>query len=434
MFDFLVLAFLIILNGIFAMSEIALVSSRKIRLEKLAKGGSKRAATALKLVEDPNKFLPTVQIGMTAVSILAGVFSAATIGGDLAEWFRHFSFMKDYANFLGYFLVVTATTFFTLVVGELVPKTIGLNKPEQIAVLTAPFMQFVSWIASPLILILNFWTSLILKGLSITRKKSEPPVTEEELTHLIEQSGEHGVLEKEETQIIKSVLRIGDRRVDSFMTHRSDLIWIDKQDSDAEILRKLSETTHSNFPLCRESLDEVLGIVSIKDIFMQVVQTGKINLDLITKDPMYVPETLDAIELLEIFRKSRVHCGLILNEYGSLEGMVTLHDLMEAMMGELPNAEEAHVEDMIVTRDDGSLLIDGRAQTDVWMDALGLSDPGEADPEIYKTLGGFVMHQLGKVPQEADSFVFAGYIFEVVDMDALRVDKVLVRRTEHKEN
>lgn len=431
--EFIIIGLLMLLNGLFAMAEIALVSSRKIRLKKLAKHGNKRAAIALALSEDPEKFLPTVQIGMTAVSVFAGAYSGSTIGADLSDWIAQFSFLKDYANILGYFIVVSITTFFTLVVGELVPKTIGLNRPEEVAILLAPLMKGVALVASPLIYILNFWTAIILKVLKV-KKKKESPVTEEELIHLIEQGEEHGVLEKSETQMVKSVFRMSDNRVDSFMTHKSDLVWIDESEDKEEILKKISDSSHSYFPVCNGSTDDVIGLVSVKDIFIQLHESNSIDLKNIIRDPLFVPETMPAIELLETFRKTRNHTGLIVNEFGSLEGIVTLYDIMEALVGELPDEEGSDAETEVVTRKDGSMLIDGMMQINEWSELLQLTDLTEKETGIYKTLGGFVMHQVGKIPRAGDLFHFGNYVFEVMDMDGMRVDKVLVKKKETPES
>ncbi|MBA3647710.1 MAG: HlyC/CorC family transporter [Chitinophagales bacterium] len=424
-----ILLLLVILNGVFAMSEISLVSSRKVRLERLAKKGSRGAKIALKLSNDPQKFLPTVQIGMTAVSIVAGLYGGESFSGDVSAFFARYDFLKEYSGILGVIVIVIFTTFLTMVVGELVPKTIGLSRPEPIALILGPVMNVVYYVAAPFIWLLNISTKFILRLLRF-REQSEPPVTEEELEHLIQQSSEHGVLEKQESDMMRSIFRTADRNVNTLMTHRQEIIWIDVDATTSEVQHLIEQSIHTNFPVCDNSMDKILGIVSIKDILVQLSKKKFLDIRTIMKQPVYVPESMPALEVLENFRNSGVHVTLVVNEYGSVEGIVTLHDVVESIFGNIPLAKH-HIRDEAVQRKDGSWLIDGVMQTYEWSELLGLPDISEEDTGNYNTLGGFIMHQLGRIPKPADHFFFRNHQFEVMDMDGKRVDKVLARKMEN---
>lgn len=429
MTDILVLLLLMMVNGIFAMAEISFISSKKNRLQKLADDGNKRANTVLKLTSNNERFLSIVQIGMTGISIVAGAFSSEKIAPNLETYFSQVGFLPEYAAVISILLVVTFTTFLTLVVGELVPKSIGLNRPEQIALLVAPVMQVLSVITSPIIWFLEISTRFVLRILGI-RKRDEPSVTEEDLQQLIEQGSEEGVIEKTEGELLREIFRVGDRKVNSLMTHRGEIIWLNANDTKDNILKIILESNHTYFPVCGDELDDVKGMVSIKDVLKQLLhQHDQLKLELIMIQPLFVPETMPVLELLETFRKNRTHSGLIVNEYGTLEGIITLHDIMEAIAGDLPaQTDEAES----VQRSDGSWLMDGMIQTPDWCDEIGLDDLDDEETGNYTTLGGFVMHQLGRIPKAADHFEFRNFLFEVMDMDDKRVDKVLVKKMNEK--
>lgn len=430
MVDIVVLLLLMLINGIFAMAEISFISSKKNRLQKLADDGNKRANIVLKLISNNERFLSIVQIGMTGVSIVAGAYSGTTIAHNLEIYFSQYPFIGQYAAAVALFSVVIFTTFLTLVVGELVPKSIGLNRPEQIALLVAPIMQLLSVITSPIIWFLELSTRFVLRILGI-RKSEEPTVTEEDLQQLIEQGSEEGVIEKTEGDLLREIFRVGDRKVNSLMTHRGEIIWLNLKLSQQEVINVIMESNHTYFPVCDEELDEVKGMVSIKDVFRQLLDKQTFDLKKIMLQPLFVPETMPVLELLETFRNARTHSGLIVNEYGTLEGIVTLHDIMEAIAGDLP--AQSSEEQEAIQRNDGSWLIDGMMQTPDWCDVIGLKDLSDEETGNYTTLGGFMMHQLGKIPKVADQFEFNGFNFEVMDMDDKRVDKVLVKKTEQNE-
>lgn len=427
--EYLIILLLTIFNGVFAMAEVALISSRKIRLEKLAKQGNWRAKMAYNLAKDPHRFLPTAQIGMTAVSIIAGAYGGTEVADRLSADFEGIAWLGQYAGILGFVVTIVTTTFLTLVLGELVPKTIGMTRPEPIAIALAPAMQLLYYIASPFIWLLSVSTKFILTVMRLNKKTNEPPVTEEELKHMIEQGRQYGVLEQQESNMMRSIFRTADRNVSTLMTHRNEIIWIDSKASREDIRKLIEQTIHTTFPVCDQDLDHIIGIASVKDILIQISKGSDWNLAKLIRQPLYIPESMPAMELLEIFRKTGNHVSLVLNEYGSFEGIVTLHDVVEAIFGNIRIANQQQEEEA-VKRADGSWLIDGMMQTHDWSELLHIQDITEEETGNYNTLGGFMMHQLGKIPKEADSLTFRNHQFEVVDMDGRRVDKVLVKKLE----
>lgn len=408
------------------MAEIALISSRKARLEKSAKQGHRRAKMALKLTDTPEYFLSTTQIFITLIGIIAATYGGTNIADKLAVIYQKSPLLHPYARFLGVATIITIITYLSLVIGELVPKTLGINKPEKVAATFAPLIQFLGWIATPIRWFLQASTHLILKLLMV-KKNSEPVVTPEELYHIIDQSSRYGLLEKQETKMMRGVFKIGDRKVNSLMTHRSEVVWIDISSSEEEIFETLRTSIHSSFPVCEGEPDKIVGTVTIKNLFTQLAEKKKFNLKEALTPPLFIPETMPALELLETFKKTRTHTGLIVNEYGAMEGIVTLHDLMESIVGDIP-LSPGEEEKTAVQRKDGSWLIDGTVQTDEWSELLHLTDLTEGETGNYKTLGGFMMHHLGRIPKTADLFTFRNYYFEVMDMDGKRVDKVLVKK------
>ena len=407
------------------MAEVALISARKVRLQGLAKQGNWRAKIALRLASDPQRFLPTVQIGMTGVSIIAGAYGGTEVAGHLSQQLAQVPWLGKYAAVFGFVITVTITTLLTLVFGELVPKTIGISRPERIAVVLAPLMQMLYYITYPFVWLLGVSTRFVLRLIRFTQR-DEPPVTEDELKHLIEQGRQYGVLEKQESDMMRSIFRTADQNVSSLMTHRTDVVWIDADATEEDILKIIRGNIHTAFPVCNKSLDQVMGMVWTKDILLHLTTEEKLNLRSLIKQPLFVPESMPALELLENFRSSGNHVSLVLNEYGSLEGIVTLHDVVEAIFGDIPMKEQSR--DERIQRADGSWLIDGMMQMPRWSDVIGLHDFADQDIGSYNTLGGFVMHQLGKVPKTGEQFQFRDYLFEVMDMDGMRVDKVLVKK------
>jgi putative hemolysin len=422
---YLILVLLMLVNGIFAMAEASLIAARRFRLEQRSKEGSRRAKWALKLINDPHKFLSTTQLGITLIGIVAGAYGATEIADKLASDLSRYPSVAEIAGPLGAILIVLFTTYLSIVVGELVPKTIAISRPETIAMALAPLLWLLYFITIPFIWLLTNSNKLVLRLLRI-RKREEVPLSEEELKAMIEQSRKYGVLEEMESEMMKSIFKTADRRVNSIMTHRNDLVWLDKNADEAETMTIIENATHSSFPVCDRSLDHVLGIVFIKDVLLQLQREKRLDVSRLIKKPLYVPESMPALELLENFRSSGMHVAFALNEYGVFEGLVTLHDVTEAIFGDIPQMAQA--KDEAVRRADGSWLIDGMMQTPRWSDMLGLYELTDDETGNYNTLGGFVMHQLGSIPKAGDQFQFRQYQFEVMDMDGMRVDKVLVSK------
>ena len=421
--EILIILFLIVLNGIFAMAEIALVSSGKIRLEEKANKGIKGAKIALSFLQKPEEFLSTVQIGITLVGIVAGAYGGIALAKDISPFFEQFELLKKLAFEISFFLIVGLITYLSLIIGELVPKTIAYNNPEGISIALAPMMKVLSGIATHVVRFLSFSTNIVLKILRIERK-IEPPVTEDELKLLIEQGSQFGTIEKKETEMIKSIFRFGDRKAYSIMINRHDIVWIDNNDPPDVIKETVYNTNYSRLPLCDGSLDEIIGIIRVKDFFRHFEKGKELNLKEIAMQPLFIPENLPALKILERFRETKIHTAVVVDEYGSVEGIVTLHDLIENIFGELPDRHEKP-ESPVVEREDGSLLIDGSMPVDELNEVLSI--PFEHKEE-YTSLGGYVMFKLNKVPQEGDNFITKNYRFEVVDMDGKRVDKVLVNK------
>lgn len=433
MFEVAVIVVLILINGFFVMSEIAIVSSRKVRLEKKAEEGSRSARAALKLANSPQRTLSTIQFFITLIGFIAAAYGGNELADPIARYFEKFEWTREYADALGITTIVAFTTFISIVLGELVPKTIALSSPEKTALRSARLMEVLSWIATPIVFFLQGSTKLILKLFGF-KGNDEPPITEEELQHMIEQGSEHGVIEEAESQMMRGVFRIGDRKVSALMTHRMDIVWIDVNASEEEIFQLFRTSIHSSFPVCDGDLDHIVGVVFIKDIATQIADTRTFDIRKIMRQPLFVPETMDALELLEQFKTSRVHSGFVVNEFGVLEGIVSFHDILESIVGGLP-AESAQDDfQMAVERDDGSWLIDGTMQIDEWKELLRIREINEAESGTYKTLGGFIMHRLGRIPKELDKFEFKGFEFEVMDMDGKRVDKVLVKKIETEDD
>lgn len=415
---------LIALNSLFSMSEFALVSAKKTRLRQRAEEGDTRAAVALKLANEPTPFLSTVQIGITLIGIFAGAFGEATIAEGLAAYLVKFPALAPYSGALSITFVVLIITYMTLIFGELVPKRLALSNAESIASAVAKPMFSLSILAKPFVIILSSSTEAVLRAMKV-RKITGPPVTEEEIMIMLEEGTKAGVFEKAELSMIEGVLEIGDRRVDSLMTHRNDLIALDLEDPTDENLRKIIESGRSNFPAYEGVLDNVVGMISIKRVLERVVESGTVNLKALVTKPLFVPESASVMKLLESFRETGVHIALITDEYGSIQGVITLHDILEAIVGEIRSPGEP-VEAQIKVREDGSLLIDGDTPIEKLKDALSVdSFPGEG-LGYYRTIAGLIIFVLQRIPVTGDHIVLEGLKYEVVDMDGNRIDKVLV--------
>lgn len=413
---------LIIANGIFAMAEIAIVSVRKVRLQQRAEEGDRRAQMALDLAESPNRFLSTTQIGITLIGIFAGAFGGATIAGGLQTWLATFPVFARYSEQIALGIVVLAITYLSLILGELVPKRIALTHPEGIAMRIAGPMNALSRIASPVVSLLSGSTEMLLRLLGV-RGGNEPPVTEDEISALIQAGTDAGVFEEEEQELVERVFWLGDQRIGALMTPRNRIVWLDIHESVEQVRQKMIDNRFARFPVGDKSLDRLVGMVQVTELWAAVLAGDPLDnwMDHQRK-PLFVPATLRALRLLELFRTSGVHLAIVVDEYGGTEGLVTLNDLLEEISGDLTLPTEPSV----VRREDGSLLIDGTLTMDEVWDELDLDDRRREPRGPYNTLGGFIVGELGTIPTSGQAFTAFGLRFEVVDMDGNRVDKVLV--------
>jgi putative hemolysin len=423
-FELVIIVALVLVNGIFAMAEIALISARKARLQQWASDGSARARTALDLANAPRDFLSTVQIGITLIGILAGAFGGATITTALAAELRDVPALEPYSHAIALGLVVLGITYLSLIIGELVPKQLALNNPERIAAAMAPAMYLLSRLAYPAVWLLSTSTAAVLRVLGI-RPSAEPPVTQAEIQALLQQGAQAGVFEPAEHEMVRAVFRLGDRRVEALMTPRTEIVWLDPEDPPEQIRQRITESVRSRFLVAREDLDHVLGIVQAKDLLAHTLTDQPVDLTTTLQQPLYVPETMPALQVLERFKHSGTHTALVVDEYGGLQGLVTPTDILEAIVGDIPEEGEL-AEPSVVQREDGSWLVDGMMPVDEFKDLFHTGPlPGEEE-HLYQTLSGFIMMQLGRIPAPADRFEWGGWHFEVMDMDGLRVDKVLL--------
>ena len=419
----LVLLFaLIFVNGVFAMAEIALIASRKPRLQKMADEGDRSAAAAVELGEDPTRFLSTIQIALTSIGILNGIIAESVLARPFGLWMETQGIAKDTADIASTALVVVFITYITIVIGELVPKRIGQIRPEAIARVVARPMHWLSVATRPFVRLLAISTELLL-GLFGLRGKSTGPVTEEEIHSILEEGSDAGVIERSEHAMALNVFRLDDRPVASLMIPRLELIYLDLDDPMEENLRKLQETERSRFPVCKGGWDEVLGMASAKMLLGQALRGEPIDLRKNLQPAVFVPETMNGTELLTSFKTSAVHSAIVVDEYGDVQGLVTLHDVLEAITGEFHTSDRE--DSWAIQRDDGSWLLDGLLAIPELKDKLGLKAVVDEERGQYHTLAGMLMVLLGRVPGETDQVEWERWKFEVVDMDGQRVDKVL---------
>ena len=431
--DIALLLFLILLNGVLAMSEIAVVSSRKARLQRLSDDGSPGAESALALHNEPATFLSTVQVGITTVGILSGAIGESALADPLTAWLAGFVLIEPYARGVALTVVVVALTYFSVVIGELVPKRLGLLAPEKTASLIAPPMNMLARAGRPLVWLLSASSSFLLRMMG-AGSKEEPPVTDEEIKDLMEQGAEAGVFHESEQAIVSNVLRLDEQRIGAIMTHRNDIYVLDLEEPEAVIRNYIAETPYTRIVVCRGGLDHIVGILRTADLLKAALAGEAMKVEQFLRPPLYVPEGVTTTHLLENFRKAHQQCALIVDEYGELQGLVTLTDVLTSIVGELPSSDVPEEQD-IVAREDGSWLMDGSVTVERVKNMLEIDNdlPGEEE-NAFNTLGGFVMHVLGRIPAVADHFEMAGCRFEVVDMDKNRVDKMLVARVVSPKN
>jgi putative hemolysin len=423
--DFTVLLGLIVLNGVFAMSELAVVGSRRARLLHLEDSGHAGAARALALSADPSRFLSTVQVGITAIGILSGAVGQATIASRLQAWLEGIPALAPHAEGLSLAVMVLGLTYVSLVIGELVPKRLALTSPERIAGAIARPMQVLSTVVHPVVIVLSASTDAVLRAVGVTKVK-EPMVSLDEFKVLVEQATAQGVFEKTEQELVTNVLNLDERSAGEILTPRSDVVFLNIRDSLERNREALSRTPHSVVPLCEGDLDHVLGFVRSNDVLSRLLRAESLDFASLALPPLFVPRTVSLMRLLEQFKRTHLPVALVVDEFGDVDGLVSLTDVMSAIVGELPG--EPGEEPMVVRREDGSWLVDGMLDLAGVKQAIGLDSLRGEEDETYHTLGGLAMRALGRVPRTGDAFEQQGFRFEVVDMDGNRVDRVLISR------
>lgn len=422
--ELLIIFLLILVNGVFAMSEMAVVTARKSRLQDWIKRGNRNAKVAFDLAASPNRFLSAVQVGITLVGILAGAFAGRSVAQRLAAYIVGLPIVGPYHQEMALGLVVLVITYFSLVIGELVPKRLALRHPETIATYVARPLRLFTQLSAPMVHLLGLSTDAVCR-LFGRQPGSEPPVTEEEIKTLVQQGTEAGVFEESEQDMVEAVLRLGDKNARSLMTPRTQIAWLDLQDNAERVREKIVSSGHSCFPVASGGLDKVDGVVLAKDLLSYSLAGRAFDLKAFMQQPLFVPRTVTALEVLESFKKSGQHIALVVDEYGGIEGLLTHHDILEAIAGDIP-FDGKPTDPKAVQRHDGSWLLDGMLSVDEFKEIFQLEDlPGEKR-DAFQTLGGFVFTRMGRIPSVSDSFDWNGLRFEVVDMDGKRIDKLLV--------
>lgn len=439
----IVILLLIFGNGIFSLLEMSIVSCHQPRLEAMAEEGSKSAKIVLKLRENPNKMFSAVQFGITLMGLLTGVYGGTEMAGPMSQYVAMIPGLEPYAYSVSLTTIVAVITYLTIILGEIVPKRIAINKPEAIACFLARPMLYFCTVSTPLIWFLSASTALVTKVIGMGKPEVQP-VTEEEIKILLEQGAELGAFEKEEPELVDRVFRLADMNVSDIMTNRTQVDWIDVEDPDETIMNEMIAFNHIHLPVGRGSLDEFLGMVSVNMVFQKyydAVHSGKTVtmkslVESSVQKPVFVPESMDIMKVVPVFREHSVHEAAVLDEYGNFSGLLTLHDILEELVGSMPSGEKEKKENdnRIVQRGPNEWLMEGLLTIEEFKDFFNLEDdlPGEED-DLYKTLAGFVTYGVGRIPKETDTYVWNEFTFEVMDMDNLRVDKILVTRQEPEE-
>lgn len=421
MTEIFILFLLIVLNGLFVIAEISLVSARKSRLEAWANKGNKNAKIALQLAENPEIFLSAAQIGITLIAILTGVYSGEKFGNYLQPVFEQVDVLKPYAESLATGVIVVIVTFLSIVLGELIPKRLGLMNAERVATIVAVPMKAFAWLTHPFVWLLNIIPKVLFTVFNI-KAATDNQVTEEEIKAIISEGTEQGTIEEAEQEIIERVFHLGDRNITSLMTHRNDIIWFDLNDNENSIKEKIITEPHSIYPICEGDLDAIKGIVSIKDLY--VADDFMLFKDLM-KPALFVPENNSAYQLLEKFKEKKIHSAFIVDEYGSVQGMITLNDILEAIVGDIP---EPHIDEYeIVQREDGTYLVDAQIQFYDFLARFEKTEWMNEGEQEFDTMAGFILHELERIPHAGEHFEWKGFTFEIIDMDGHRIDKVLVK-------
>ncbi len=434
--DFIIIIVLIIANGLFSMTELAIVNAKKRRLEEMGEAGNERAKKAFELAENPNNMFSTIQIGITLVGILTGLYSGATFSAPLEEFLvAHVPSIEPYATSLSSFIIVAIITYLSLVIGELVPKRLALNSPESIAVVVAKPIYWLSVALKPIVSFLGVSTEFLLKLLGVTIKE-EAPVTESEINKMLTEGVAMGAYEEEEPILVENIFHLADMDASDVMTPRTQLKWIDLNASEDEIMEVLKTANHYRIPVGEDSLDELQGMINVTDVMVECLQ-GERPLHHVIRscmtEPLLVPESISLMKLLNTLRNEGVHETIVLDEYGGFSGLVTLHDIMEEIVGLMPSGEDERQEEenRIIERGDGTWLVDGLLNIDEFKEFFHIDKelPREED-DLYKTLGGLMNLLFGRIPRETDKTYWEGYTFEIVDMDNTRIDKILVSYVE----
>ncbi|MBS7589649.1 hemolysin family protein [Ancylobacter defluvii] len=425
LFEIAVVVLLVLLNGVLAMAELSVVSSRPARLRSRAEQGSSGARAALQLAADPGRFLSTVQIGITLIGILAGAFSGATLGESLGSWLETQGVPPNFAEGLGYTLVVAAITYVSLIIGELIPKRLALQSPEKLAIMIAPAMMMLSRVAAPAVWLLDLSSRLVLRLLGDQTKGGEGNVTDEEIRAIVAEAETAGVIDPEERRMIAGVMRLADRPVRAVMTPRHDIDWIDLNDDPEVVRQTIRETRHTRMPACEGSPDEPVGVIDIRDLLEAYLQGETPDPRQLVKQGAVLVETAGALDAMKQLRHAESPLALVVNEYGTMVGILTPADLLDAIAGTVMVDEAGISGPHAVEREDGSYLVAGATPTDELADLLGISIPQDSG---FHTAAGYALHELKAIPQEGVAFTAKGWRFEVVDMDGRRIDKLLVSR------
>lgn len=422
--EFIIILLLLVLNGIFALYETALVASSKTRLATLAGRGDKAAKIVLKQLKQPEKFLSAIQIGITLIGIISGAFGGVTLADYVTPLFEKMPATAPYASNLSMITVVTIITYLSLIIGELVPKSIALTNPERYALALSPVMTLLTRVAFPFVYLLSISTRFINKIIGI-KETEERALTHEELRTILHQSSQQGVIDKDETEMLRDVFRFSNKRANELMTYRKDLVVLSPTNTLEQTLDTIDKRHFSNYLLVDMNKDETIGVVSVKDIILMIGSNREFDLRSIARTPLYIPESLYAKKVLELFKKNKNKFGVVVNEYGGTEGIITLHDLTESIFGDILEEDETE-EQEIVKRLDGSMLVEASMNIGDFMDEMRISGNEELEAEGFTTLGGMAMFFIGRIPRVGDTFSYKNLLFEIVDMDNGRVDKLLV--------
>ena len=426
-FDILILILLIFVNGFFSMSEFALVSSRKIKLKQMATENKPGSQAALTLTEDQTSFLSSIQIGITLVGICTGAFGGATFSHLLEPFISGIFIIGDYSSFISMIVVILVITYFSIVIGELVPKRIGLANPEKIACTVAPLFILITRFFSPVCFLTSGLTKIIVKILGLSHSTSSDLI-EEEIYLLLEEGTESGVINEDEQDMVENVFDFGDSKITDLMIPRPDIVALDIEDPIQTNIEIMKKSNHSRYPIYNRTLDSIIGILSIRDLWIHSQTNQTADISEVMQDILVVPDNLTALDLLKRFREATSPLAVIIDEYGSVIGMITLHDLLEALVGDLSRVDNEESHERIVTRADGSWLVDGKTSLDDLEEFTGIVCVDELNKGAFRTLAGFILFEIGKIPKEGDIISWSGYDFEIIDMDGHRIDKVLVSR------